>query len=143
VVPTRLVVVMFRSVMRVAVMVPAGRLSACIARVSGNNVTTMGVGRCLGSILIDLALKNQRRDPNGLDYGENERSNEPCDDRRKYCLTDHKNSVAGESGAVPGIVRGVMHRRQRREAHEVHETETQKESQGSDDGPILRQGRGA
>ena len=61
-------------------------------RVSGNDVALVNVGvrRCLGSILIDLTLKNQGSDPNGLDYGENKRSNEPCDNCRKYRLTNHK-----------------------------------------------------
>jgi len=106
-------------------------------------LVNVGVRRRLGSILIDLTLKNQGSDPNGLDYGENKRSNEPCDNRRKYRLTNHKNSMTGESSAVPRIVRGVMHCRQRREAYEVHETEPQNQGQSSDDSPILRQGRGA
>jgi hypothetical protein len=43
----------------------------------------MRVGRRLSSILIHLTLKDQGSDPNRLDYSEDERSNETCDNRRK------------------------------------------------------------
>jgi hypothetical protein len=125
------VVVMLSAFVGFAFMAPVGFM------------TPVRVRRRLGSLLIHLALKNQRSDPNGLDNSKNERSNEPRDNSRKCRLTNHKNSVAGESSAVPGIVRSVMHRRQWREAYEVHETEPQNQGQGSDDSPILRQGRGA
>ena len=51
--------------------------------------------------------------------------------------------MAGESSAVPRIVRRVMNRRQRRKPDEVHESEADNQRQGSDYALILRQGLGA
>jgi len=37
----------------------------------------------LGGVFVDLALKDQGSDPDGLDYREDERCNEACDECRK------------------------------------------------------------
>jgi hypothetical protein len=37
----------------------------------------------LGGVFVDLALKDQGSDPDGLDYREDERGNEACDECRK------------------------------------------------------------
>jgi hypothetical protein len=126
------------------VVVPTdGPISLIVVLAGSVLMLPMGVRRRLGSILIHLALKNQGSDPNRLDYREDERSNETCDNRRKYSLTYHDNSMTGECGAVPRIVRGVMNRRQRRKTDEVHEPEPDDQGEGSNDTTILRQGPGA
>ena len=51
--------------------------------------------------------------------------------------------MAGEGGAVPRVVRGVMDRRQRCKPDEVHESEAEDQRQGADHALIFRQGPGA
>ncbi len=51
--------------------------------------------------------------------------------------------MAGEGSAMPRIVCGVMHRRQRRKPDEIHKPEAEDQRQSSDHAFILRQGLGA
>ena len=97
-------------------------------------------GRSFSGVFVSLALKNQRSNPDRLDYGKDECGNEACDDRRKECLSYHERLMAGEGGAVARIVRGVVNRRYGCEAHQVNKSQPKNERQRSNDRPILRQG---